>query len=112
MGADLVRLPERRQECVQDPDWRVRGDARPVAERGLPKLLQSGREGFAHARGDVTVDAAHSGYLMAHALRLQDVTNAQVVQPGLVAVAQAVRCQTGTKRKPGGNRHGLGGLLA
>jgi hypothetical protein len=60
----------------------------------------------------VAVDAAHTRHFVAHALRLQDVTNTQIVQPCLMPVSQAVRCQASTKRKPGGNRQVLSGLLA
>ena len=112
LGADLVRaLPDWSQERVQDPDRRPRGNAPPLTERSLPKRLQTNREGFPHPRCDVAVDAAHAGHLVAHAVRLQDVPNTQIVQPCLMTVSQAVRCQADTKRQPGGNRHGFGGLM-
>jgi hypothetical protein len=96
MGADLVRwVPETSQKRVHNPDWRPSGDARPFVERGLPKLLQPGHEIRPHPGCDVAVDAAHAGYLVAHTFGLQDVSDAQLVQPSLVAVAQAVRCQAG-----------------
>jgi hypothetical protein len=41
----------------------------------------------------VGVCAAHTGNLVAHPLRLQDVRDARVVQPWLMTMAEPVRCQ-------------------
>jgi hypothetical protein len=113
MGADLGhRLPETGQERVQYRDWRPRGDTGPLVKGCLPKVLEPDREVFSHPGRDVTVDAAHSGHLVAHPFRLQHVADVEVVKPGFVAMTQAVRCQSGAQGAPGGDRHGLGGLLA
>jgi hypothetical protein len=116
LGADVVRvLPELVQERVQDPDWRPRGNARPLIERSLPKCLQTSREDFPHSRCDVAVDAAHTRHFVAHALRLQDVTNTQMVQAMFDArvagravlgqhEAEARRQSASSQRAPGLNR--------
>ena len=89
----------------------TRRHAGSFLERSLPKLLRPGHKVRAHPWRDVAVDAAHARYLVAHPLRLQDLAHTQVVQPCLVSVAQAVRCQARTQRKPGSDWHGLGGPL-
>jgi hypothetical protein len=60
----------------------------------------------------VAVDATHSGYLMTHPLRPEQVTNARFLHPGLMAVPEAVRRQPGQDRQPGRERRILGGRLA
>jgi hypothetical protein len=92
--------PERGQEPVQDGHRRARGELRAFMQRRLPELLQSSRELGPHPGRDVAVDAAHAGHLVSHALGLQDVPDADLVQPCLVTVPQAVRCQPGPQRQP------------
>jgi hypothetical protein len=48
----------------------------------------------------VAVDAAHAWNLVAHALGLQNVPDAQVVEPCLVAMAWAVERQVWRERQP------------
>jgi hypothetical protein len=97
----MVRVaPERGQEPVQNGYWRARGELRAFMERRLPELLQSSRELGPHPGRDVAVDAAHAGHLVPHALGLQDVPDAYLVEPCLVAVPQAVCCQPGPQRQP------------
>jgi hypothetical protein len=48
---------------------------------------------------------------MAHPLGLKDVSDAQVVKPGLMTVAKAVGGQAGAQRKPAREGDGLGGRL-
>jgi hypothetical protein len=56
-------------------------------ERRFPQLLEAVSELGAHARRDVAVDTTHARHLMPHPLRLEHVTDAQLVEPGLVTVA-------------------------
>ena len=57
----------------------------------------------------MTVDAAHAGHLVPHALGLQHVPDTEVVEPGLVTMAKALRGETSAQRQPGCQRHRLGG---
>jgi hypothetical protein len=56
-------------------------------ERRLPQLLEVVSELGAHTRRDVAIDTTHAWHLMPHPLRLEHVTDAQFVEPGLVTVA-------------------------
>src|SRR5262249_26278385 len=88
-----------------------RGERRALMERGLPDPLQSTSDLLPHRRGDVAVYATHAGHFVAHPFRLQDVTNAEFIEPRLVTVPQPVRRQPGPHRQPGRDAYRLVRLL-
>ncbi len=55
-------------------------------ERRFPKFLETVSELGTHARRDVAVDASHARHLMAHPFGLEDVSDAEIVKPGLVTM--------------------------
>lgn len=56
----------------------------------------------------MAVDAAHARHVVPHPLGLQNVTDAHVIEPGLMAVPQSVQGQSDAYRQPGRERHRLG----
>src|SRR6266700_4029229 len=101
----------RGKEAVQGTNCGVRAEPRPVAERVVPALLECGGQVGSHGVTNVAVDAAHPGYLVAHPFGAQEVGDAIFLHPGLVTVAQTMRCQPGEDRQPGGERGVIGGRL-
>ena len=70
------------------------------AQRILPAGLESVLEVVAHPVGGVRVEAAHSWHLMAEALLGEDLGDAILGHPGLVAVPEPMRGQAGFDREP------------
>jgi hypothetical protein len=64
----------------------VRADCGAGAERVFPAGLERLFEVVAHPGGGVGVEAAHAGYLVAEALLGQDLGDAVLGHPGLVAM--------------------------
>ena len=88
LGADLGNGPSLTgQDAVQHRDRGSCGQRCAFAQRRLPQPLQAVPEFSPHAGRDVAVDPPHAWHLVAHALGLKDVPDAEVVKPGLVAVA-------------------------
>lgn len=112
MGADLGGgCPVRGEKGVQRGDCGVQAVPRPVTERDIPALLECGGQVGSHGVTNVAVDAAHPGDLVAHPFGAQEVGDAIFLHPGLVTVAQTMRCQPGEDRQPGGERGVIGGRL-
>ena len=76
----------RREEFVEQRDWRVRVDDGAGAQGVTPAGLKRGLEVVAHPVGGVGVEAAHAGDLVAEALLGEDLGDAVLGHPGLVAV--------------------------
>ncbi len=74
-------------------------------------MLERGPELVPHTLADVAVDAVHSGDLMAHPLGLQDLGNAVLVHPRLMAMSEAVRSQATQHGQPRRERDIVGRLL-
>jgi hypothetical protein len=60
----------------------------------------------------MAVDPAHAGHFVPHPFRLENVCDAVLVHPGLVAVPQAVRGQAGKHRQPRRQGKVRGGRLS
>jgi hypothetical protein len=68
----------------------------------VPSGLEGVLQIVAHTVGGVGVEAAHAGYLVAEALLGEDLGDAFLGHPGLVAVPEAVRGQAGSDGEPAG----------
>jgi hypothetical protein len=105
----LVALAaERVQEFVEQRDRRAPVDGGAGAEGILPAGLERGLEVVAHTVRGVGVEAAHAWYLVAQALLGEDLGDAVLGHPRLVAVPQAVGGQAELDRQPAGQRGVLG----
>ena len=62
--------------------------------------------------GVLGIDASHAGYLVAHPLGLKDVTDTEVIEPGLMTMTQPVGAQAGPQRKPTRERGPVARLFA
>ena len=83
-----------------------------MAARSRRDFSQRACQFLAHLLRGVGVQAAHSGNLMAQPLLGQDLGNAVLGHPRLVAVPQAVRGQPVLDGQPAGQRRVAGGRLA
>jgi hypothetical protein len=83
----------------------IGANPRTLTEAGFPVLLQSSFEVCPHGRAHVPVDAVHAGHLVARPFGLQHLGDAILVQPCLVTVPQAVRCQAAEHREPRRQRY-------
>jgi hypothetical protein len=77
----------RREEFVEQWERRAGVNGGAVAEGVVPAGLERGLEVVAHAVGGVGVEATHAWDLVAEALFGEDLGDAVLGHPGLVAVA-------------------------
>ncbi len=79
--------------------------AGPVAKGVFPSGLERMLEVVAHAGGGVGIEAAHAGDLVAEALFGEDLGDAVLGHPGLVAVPEPVHGQAWLDRQPAGETY-------
>src|SRR6516225_5182706 len=103
---------EWRQQGVEQRDRGVRVDGGALPQGFLPPGLKVCGQLVTHPRRGVGVQAAHPGHLVPEPLLGQDLGNAVLSHPCLVAVPKAVRRQPVLDRQPAGQRRVAGGLLA
>jgi hypothetical protein len=92
------------QEFVEQWERRVRVDGGACTEGFGPAGLERLLEVVAHALGGVGIEATHAGYLVAETLLGEDLRDAILGHPGLVAVPEPVRGEAGPDREPAGDR--------
>ena len=81
----------------------MRTDGRAGAKGVFPSRLECVLEVVAHPVGGVGVQAAHAGDLVAEALLGEDLGDAVLGHPGLVAVPEAMHGQAWLDREPAGD---------
>jgi hypothetical protein len=101
-GVTGWRGPERRQHVVEERDRGARVDSGALPEGLLPPGLESRGQFLAHLLRGVGVQAAHARDLVSQSLLGQDLGDAVLGHPCLVAVSQAVRRQPVLDRQPAG----------
>jgi hypothetical protein len=109
MGADLgPACPGRSrsarcQQIIEHRYGRRRRQETALAQGCFPEILQPRLQLSSHRRSDVAVHSPHARccrHLVSDPLRLQNVADAEVVQPRLVTMPQPVRGQPAACRKP------------
>ena len=99
-----ARFAVRREEFVEERDGRVRVDGGAFAEGVVPAGLERLLEVVSHALGGVGVEATHAWDLVAETLLGEDLRDAILGHPGLVAVPEPVRGEAAPDREPAGER--------
>ncbi|MGO9217339.1 MAG: hypothetical protein ACLP5E_06130 [Streptosporangiaceae bacterium] len=80
----------------------MRADGHALAQGVFPSGLECMLQVVAHPRGGVGVEAAYAGDFVAEALLGEDLGDAILGHPCLVAVPGAVHGETGLDREPAG----------
>ena len=104
LGRLAVAGAKGRQELVEQRQRRVRTERGAGAEGVFPAGLERLLEVVAHPGGGVGVEAAHARDPVAEALFGEDLGDAILGHPGLVAVPEPVRGQAGLDGEPAGER--------
>ena len=91
-----------RQQVVEQRDRGVRIDGGAIPEGLFPSGLKNRSQVLAHPLRGMGVQAAHPGNLRSEPLLRQNLRNAILSHPRLVAMPQAMRRQTAPDRQPAG----------